>query len=140
MVFIPLYIDCAERTGGAQVLACSATDATFRIDNGYLMSFAVCSMAVPVSMPMAFAFHHLYGTCRTMTGTIPAFHIIGQYHTVLSHPYGMTDLYRRFLCSGDRMYRTRRTYIGTLRTFRTAITAFIRGLRLHQHIPLGRWA
>ena len=81
MPLMSLNVYRTERTGGTQILACSATDATLRVDNGYLRRLVVLGIHV----------NHQYGPRRTMAGTVAAAHTVGHGQTVFLYPHGMTD-------------------------------------------------
>ena len=81
MPLMSLNVYRTERTRGTQILACSATDATLRVDNGYLRRLVVLGIHV----------HHQYGPRRTMAGTVAAAHTVGHGQTVFLYPHGMTD-------------------------------------------------
>lgn len=80
MPLMSLYVYRTERTGGTQILACSATDATLGVDNWNLGRFVVLGIHV----------HHHYGSRRTMAGTVAAAHSVGHRQTVFLYPHGMT--------------------------------------------------
>ena len=129
MPFMAFHIDSRQRARRTKVLASAATDASFDIDSRYLQGFRIGRVGC----------HHLDRIRRTMAGTVAALDTVGDRHTVSLHPYGVADLDRRLILFRNRQDRTRRTYLGTFRTFGTAIAALVRHLRLHQgHQAAGR--
>ena len=122
-----LHIDGAQRTGGTKVLAGSATDTTFFIYDGDLERVFVVGVGG----------HHLDGSGRAVAGTVAARHAVGQRYTVLLYPYGMSYLYRRFLFLCHAADGAGGAYLRATCTFRSAISPFVRHLRLHQLCPIG---
>ena len=122
MHFVTFDIDGAERTRRTEVFASSATDAAFGVDNGYLERTGVGSILR----------NHLDGACRAMAFAIAAGHAVGIHHAVLFNPYGMAHLDGRLFGTVDGADGTGRTHFGALRTFGTAIAAFVGGFGLHQ--------
>ena len=79
--FIPFHVNCAKRSGRAEVLAGTAADA-FVLVNGRHLYLAI----------WAFIVYHLDGTSGAMTCTVAATDAVGQYDTVVFDPYGMSDM------------------------------------------------
>ena len=128
MAIVSLHINGTKGTCRTKVLACSASYASLRVHNGYLQS----------SLSILIQRHHLYGTGGTMTLTITARTAIAHWNTILPDPHGMTNLYGGLLLASNRTYGTSRAHIRTLRTLGTAISTFVRHLRLHQSGKVGR--
>ncbi len=70
-------------------------------------------------------------------GTVAALHAIGQRHTILLDPYGVTNLRGGFLRCGYRAYSSGRTDFAALRTFRSAVATLITHFWLHQLRQVG---
>lgn len=130
MVLVSFHIDGTERTCRTEVLTGTAADTPLRVYHRYLRRIGVVRVRS----------YHLYGSCRTVAGAVTAFHSVGQRHAVLFHPYGMADLDGGLVFHRNGAYRSGRTYLGTLRTLRTAVTAFVGHFRLHQCQETGRRA
>ena len=122
MTFMSFYIDCTERTCRTEVFARAASDATFNVHHRNLRRIRLLRIRG----------HHRDGSRRAMAGTVAAIYPIGERHTVLFYPHGMTNLNSRLICRSDFQYRTCRTDLRTFGAFRPAIAPFIRGLGLHQ--------
>lgn len=67
VVFVPFYIDGAEWSCRAQVLAASTTDTPFDIDDRYLGRIGHIGIRG----------NHLNGSGRTVAGAVPAAHTVG---------------------------------------------------------------
>ena len=109
------HINGTERTGRTKVLTRPTTDTFFYIY--YRNLWRICFFRI--------GSYHLYGTCRTMAGTVATFHSICQRYTVLFNPYGMSDLNSWFLGKTGEMNSTGRTNFRTFSTFGTAISTFV---------------
>ena len=83
MTFMPLYIYCTERAGGAKILTCAASYAALRVYHRNLGARIIAGHRR----------HHQNSTCRTMPCTIAALHSVSDRHTILFHPNGMSNLY-----------------------------------------------
>lgn len=126
---MPFYINSTERTCRTKILTGSATDATLHVDSRDFRGLVIIRIRR----------HHCNGSSRTMTGTVSTIHPVRQRYAVLLNPHGVAYLDRRFIGQTGEMNSIRRTHLGTLGTFRTAIATFIRHLRLHQcHQIAGR--
>ena len=112
---VAFHINGTERTGGAQVLACAAANATLGIDYGYFGR--ICMLWV--------AGHHLDCTCGAVSGTVSALYPVGQGYAILPHPYGMSYLGGRFVCYGKQPYGTGRTDFAALVALRPAVAPFV---------------
>ena len=77
--FVSFHVNCAERSGRAEVLAGTAADA-FVLVHGRHMYLAI----------WAFIVHHLDGTSGAVACAVAATDTVGQYDTVVFDPYGMT--------------------------------------------------
>ena len=91
MHFISFHINCAERSGRAEVLAGAAADA-FVLVYGRHLHLAVRS----------FIFYHLDGTCGAVACAVAATHTIGQYDAIIFNPNGMTHMDAGLLFPCDR--------------------------------------
>ena len=72
-----------------------------------------------------------------MAGAVTALHAVGQWHTVLLQPYGVTYLCGRLVGDGYRTYGSCRTYLAALRTFGATIATFVGHFGLHQRHQTG---
>ena len=77
--FVSFHVNCAERSGRAEVLAGTAADASVLVDGRHLY------LAI-----WAFIVYHLDGTSGAVSCAVAATDAIGQYDTVVFDPYGMT--------------------------------------------------
>ena len=87
------------------MLACTTADTPFGVNHRYFQRLFV----------LAVYWHHLYGTRRTVSGTIATANPIGQGYAVFLHPNGMTYSCRRLLFNRYGLYGICRTHIGTIR-------------------------
>ena len=87
MYFVPLDVDGREGTRRTDILTGSAANAGSLVDS---RNHGRCLIILVKG-------HHLDGTSGTVTGTVAALHLIGNGHTILLDPYGMTYLDRGFL-------------------------------------------
>ena len=124
------HINSAERTGRTKVLTRPTTDTFFYIY--YRNLWRICFFRI--------GSYHLYGTCRTMAGTVPTFHLVCDADAILLNPYGMTDLDGRFLGEARQMDGIGRTHLRTLGAFGAAVTAFVGHFRLHESCQITGWA
>ena len=122
MYFVTFDVDGREGTRRTDVLTGSAANAGSLVDSRNHGRFLIILVKG----------HHLDGTSGTVTGTVAALHLIGNGHTILLDPYGMTYLDRGFLVLVDFHYSTCRTDFRAARTLRTAVPQFIRHDRQHQ--------
>ena len=121
MHLIPLHINCAERSGRAEVLAGTAADA-FVLVYGRHLYFPVRS----------FIFYHLDGTCGAVACAVAAADTIGQYDAIIFDPNGMTHMDASLLFPCDRFDGTSGADLAASRAFGTAIAAFKRHRGLHE--------
>ena len=119
---ISFYVDRAEWSCRTEVFAFTATDTAFFVNSRH-------EDRSSVSRSM---FHHLNGILGTMFGTRPTMITIGHGDTVLLDPHGVTDMNEGFIFLFDSLNSTRRAYLRTMRTLRSAITALERHLGLHE--------
>ena len=91
---MPFDIYCAERSGRAQVFACSAADAPLLIDGRYSQGIRIARLKR----------HHSYGSGRTVTRTVAAFLSVRYRDTVFPYPYSMPYTDGRFFCFRYRGY------------------------------------
>ena len=118
---VPFNIDSAKGARRAEVLAGTAADAFVFIDGGYLDGLAV-----------VFVVHHLDGAGGAVAGAVAAADAVGEYHAVVFHPYGMTNMDGGLLFLGDRFDGTCGTCLATADAFGTAIAHLERHRRLHE--------
>ena len=130
MHLMSCHINSAERTGRTKVLTRPTTDTFFYIY--YRNLWRICFFRI--------GSYHLYGTCRTMAGTVPAFHLVCDADAILLYPYGVAYLDSRFVSFRYRPDCTCRTHFRTLGTFGTAVAALVGHFRLHQFRQVGRGA
>ena len=135
MYLMSFDVDGAEGTAGAEILTGSAANAAFFIDNGDLQTDVV-STAI-LKLREAFGVYHLYGSRRTMAGTIATDNTIGKDNTVVTYPNGMADLRGGFFLDGDRMNSSYRTDIGAGGTFGTTVATLVGRLGLHEVLQVG---
>ena len=100
-----LYINGAEWSCGAQILACSAADTHVIVDYRYAQYLTLIDFLTVGIRPVTFCIHlealvdrhHLYGSCRAVACAVTAGDAVGHGQTVLLYPYGMTYLYGSLL-------------------------------------------
>lgn len=123
------HVNGAERAGRAKILTSATAYAALRIDYRDFRGIRIIRVGGD----------HLYGTHRTMTGTIAALDPIGQWDAVLLNPYGMAYLYGRLVSHCNGAYGPGRTDFTAFCTFRTTVATFVGHLGLHQREKSGRW-
>lgn len=123
-------VDGAERACRAEVLAGSATDATFCVDGWNLGRFGVVGIGS----------NHLNGSRGTVAGTVAAADAIGQGHAIFLYPDGMTYSGGRFLLYADGTDGSCGAHFGTTGALRAAISALVGHFWLHQRGQFGRWS
>ena len=121
MHFIPFHINCAKRSGRAEMFAGTAADA-FVLVHGRHLYLAV----------WAFVVHHLNGTCGAVARTVAATHSIGQYDAIIFNPNGMTHMDAGLLFPCDRFDGTSGADLAAAGAFGTAIAALKRHRGLHE--------
>ena len=121
VIFMTFYIQGAERTGRAQILARAATDTFLFVYDRNLEGVGVRRVGGD----------HLDSLCRAMALTIVAGLTVAQRNTVFLNPNSVSDLCSRFVGDRERLDSPRRTNLGTLDALRTAITTLERHLGLH---------
>ena len=126
MHLIPLNVNRAERSGGAEVFAGTAADA-FVFVHGRHLHLAV----------RAFIIDHLNGSRGTVTRTVATRYAIGQYHTVFLDPHGMADMDVGLCLAGNGLNGTSRTDLAASCAFGTAVTALKRHRGLHEMLQAG---
>ena len=119
---VSFYVDCAEGAGRTEVLAFTATDTAFFVNSRHEDRSSVSRRV----------FHHLNGILGTMFGTRPTMVTVGHGDAVLLNPHSVTDMNEGFIFLFDSLNSTRRAYLRTMRTLRSAITALERHLGLHE--------
>lgn len=127
MDLVALNIDGREGTSGTKVLARTTADTTALVDHRNLGTRLI-----------AIGTNHLDSTTRTMAGTVATRMTIGQRHTVLCHPHGMTQLRRGLLCQRDQSDSTgwanRRTGVA----LDTAVAVLVTHNGLHERGQIRR--
>ena len=118
---VSFYIDCTERSGGAEILALAAPD-TFSVIH------AECSLC------------HIDGLYRTMSCAETAGLVCSGQQAVLLYPLGVTDTDGGLLLFGDSFDCPRRAHFAAVCTLRTTVAALETHLGLHQSHRIGRWA
>ena len=126
MRVIPFHINRAERSGGAEVLAGAAADAGVFIDGRHLHR-AVRALVV----------HHRDGSRGTVAGAVAAADTVGEDHTVLFDPHGMTDMLHGLFFPRDGLDGAGGADLATARAFGTAVTALKRHRGLHEMLQVG---
>ena len=121
MHLIPFHINCAERSGRAEVLAGAAADA-FVFVHGRHLHGAV----------RAFVVHHLNGTCGAVARTVAATHTVGQYDAIIFNPNGMTYMDASLLFPCNRFDGTGRADLAASCAFGATIAALKRHRGLHE--------
>ena len=122
MHFVTFDIDGREGSRRTDILTGTTTDTGSLIDSGHHRRLLIILVER----------HHLDSSCRTVTGTVATRHIVGDGHTVLLDPHGMTDLDRRLLNFVNQFNGSSWTNLRATRTLRTAMTTLIRHNRQHQ--------
>ena len=112
---ISLYIDGAEWSGGTEVLAGAATDATAFVDGGYHHGLSV-----------VLVFHHLDSTGGAVASTVAAADAIGQHHAIVFYPNGMAYMDGSLLFLGDGFDGSAGTHLAATGAFGTAVADFER--------------
>ena len=137
---VALHIDGRERTGRAKILTGPASDTSLGVNSRHhqfltVITFLPAAMVTAVSLQR----HHLYGSCRTVTGAVAARLTVPDGDTVVLNPYGMAYMGRRLFRYIDGPDSPCRTDLRALGTLRTAISSLVGHLRLHQaHQVSGR--
>ena len=121
MHFIPFYINRAERTGRAEVLAGTTADALVLVHGRHLY----CAVR-------AFVVYHLDGSRRAVTCAVAAADAIGQHHTIVLDPYGMTHMDVCLLLTGNGLNGTSRADLAAAGAFGATIAVLKRHRGLHE--------
>ena len=129
MHLIPLNINRAKRSGGAEVFA-SATAYAFVFIYGRHFHRAIRTFVV----------NHLDGSRGAMALAVAAADAVGQHYTVFLDPHGMTDMLRRFFFSRDGLDGSRRTDLAASCTLGATVAALKRHHRLHEVLEVSRGA
>ena len=119
--FISFHVNCAKRSGRAEVFAGAAADA-FVLVYGRHFHLAV----------RAFVVHHLNGTCGAVACAVAATHTVGQYDAIIFNPNGMTHMDASLLFPCNRFDGTSGADLAASRAFGTAIAALKRHRGLHE--------
>ena len=110
--FISFHVNCAERSGRAEVLAGAAADAFVFVDGRHL------HLAV-----RAFVIHHLYGSCWAVACAVATADAIGEHYTIFLDPYGVTHVDVGLFLTGNGLDGTGRADLAATRAFGTAVAA-----------------
>ena len=121
MHLIPFHINRAKRSGRAEVLAGTAADAFGRLDGGDHYGLTVMLV-----------FHHLDSTGGAVAFAVAAADAVGEYHTVILDPNGMSDMDVGLFLACDGLDGTSRADLAATRAFGTAVAALKRHYRLHE--------
>ena len=119
--FISFHINCAERSGRAEVLAGAAADAFVFVDGRHLY------LAV-----RTFVIHHLDSSSGAVACTVATADAIGQHNAILLDPYGMSDMDASLFLTGDGLDGTGRADLAAAGAFGTAVAALKRHCGLHE--------
>ena len=128
MFFDALHEYCTEGTGGADIFACTAAQATFSIYHGdarSILSFALL--------------YHFDCAVGAVTLAVVAADAILVGDAVVGYPHCRTNLCGTFLLGNDRLYCTVGTDVGTGGACGTAEAALERHFGLHQAVEVARW-
>jgi hypothetical protein len=129
MFFDALNEYCAEGTGGADIFACTAAQATFGIYHGdarSILSFALL--------------YHFDCAVGTVTLAVVAADAILVGDAVVGYPHCRTNFCGAFLFGNDRLDGPVGTDVGTGGAGGTAEAALERHFGLHQAVEAARWA
>ena len=110
--FIPFHINCAKRSGRAEVFAGAAADA-FVLVHGRHLHLAV----------RAFVIHHLYGSCWAVACAVATADAIGAHYAIFLDPYGMTHVDVSLFLTRNGLDGTGRADLAATRTFWATIAA-----------------
>ena len=121
MYFVSFHINRTERSGRAEVLT-SATAYALVLVHGRHLHLAF----------RAFIVYHLDGTSGAMTCAIAATDAVGQHHTVLLDPNGMTHVDAGLFLTGNGLDGTGRADLAAACAFGATVTALKRHHRLHE--------
>ena len=124
--FVSFHVNCAERSGRAEVLAGTAADAFVLVHSRHL-HLAVWSFIV----------YHLDGTSGAMTCAVAAADAVGQYHAVLLDPNGMSDMDVGLFLTGNGLDGTSRADLAATCAFGAAVAALKRHDGLHEVHQVG---
>ena len=119
--FISFHVNCAERSGRAEILAGTAADA-FVFVHGRHLHLAVRTFVVD----------HLNGSSRAVARAVAARYAVGQNHTVFLNPYGMSDMDASLFLTGDGLDGTSRADLAATCAFGAAVAALKRHDGLHE--------
>ena len=120
--YVSFDIDCAERSCRAEVFALAAAYTAFFIHRRHLHRATVRGCMID----------HLNCIRRTLACTYAARLTLSNRDTVVGYPHRMPDADSCLVLNSDRSYSLRWAHLGAKRTFRTAVAALERHLRLHQ--------
>ena len=130
MLFDALNEYCAEGTGGADIFACTAAQATFGIYHGNARRIVRCILFL----------YHFNCPVGTVTLAVVATDTILVGYTVVGNPHSSTNFCGTFLLGNDRLYCPVGTDVGTGGACGTAEAALERHFGLHQTVEAARWA
>ena len=119
--FIPFHINCAERSGRAEVLAGTAAYALVLVNSRNLH----CAVR-------AFVVYHLDSSCRAVTCAVAAADAIGEHYAIFLDPNGVTHVDVGLFLTGNGLDGTGRADLAAAGAFGTAIAALKRHRGLHE--------
>ena len=119
--FVSFHVNCAERSGRAEVLAGTAADA-FVLVHGRHLHLAV----------RAFVVHHLDGTSGAMTCTVAATDAVGEHYAIFLDPYGVTHVDVGLFLTGNGLDGTGGADLAATGAFGATVTTLKRHHRLHE--------
>ena len=112
---VSFHVNGTEWTCRTKILASPATDTTFHIHNRNLQRIRIISIGR----------NHRNRSRRAMPGAVATRYLIPKWHAILLYPHGMTNLRGRLIRRGKFQDCSRRTYLRTFRTFRSAIPSLV---------------
>ena len=121
MHFIPFHINCAKRSGRAEVLAGTAADA-FVLVHGRHLHLAV----------RTFVIHHLDSSSGAVACTVAAADAVGEHYAIFLDPYGMTHVDVSLFLTGNGLDGTGRADLAAAGAFGAAIAVLKRHRGLHE--------
>ena len=124
--FISFHVNCAKRSGRAEVLAGTAAYAFVLVHSRHLY------LAI-----WAFVIHHLDSSSGAMAGAVAAADTVGQHHAVILDPNGMTHVDVSLFLTGDGLDGTGRADLAATCAFGTAVAALKRHDGLHEMHQVG---
>ena len=124
--FISFHVNCAERSGRAEVLAGTAADAFVLVHSRHL-HLAVWSFIV----------HHLDGTSGAVACAVAATDAVGQHNAIVFDPYGVTHVDVGLFLTGNGHDGTGRADLAAACAFGATVAALKRHHGLHKVHQVG---